>query len=154
VIVSIDGKELRNSAELTEYVGRQKPGDKILLGIVRQGDPLNVDVELLNIKGNTDVVKSSEGEAVASLGVQLEELSSQELQKYGLKGGLKITRIDDGKIRQFTDIRPGFIITSIDNQVVTSAEHLEKILRNKSGGVMMEGIYPGRPGLYYYAFGM
>jgi serine protease Do len=37
---------------------------------------------------------------------------------------------------------------------VTSVEQLQKILSNKSGGVMMEGIYPSWPGRYYYAFGM
>jgi serine protease Do len=149
VIVGIDGKELRNSAELTEYVGRHRPGDKVELSLLRGEKHLTVPVELRNLKGTTDVVKKNDGEALESLGVELEELSTQELNQYRLKGGLKITKIGDGKIRQYTDIRPGFIITSIDNQVVTSVEHLKKILSNKNGGVMMEGIYPGWPGRYY-----
>ncbi len=154
IILAIDGKELRNSAELTEYLGRHRPGDKIDLGILRKDKRLVVAVELRNQKGTTDIVQRNDGEALASLGATLEELSTQELAKYRLKGGLKITKIDDGKLRQYTDIRPGFIITAIDNQVVTSAEQLQKILSHKNGGVMMEGIYPGLPGRYYYAFGM
>ena len=154
IILGIDGKELRNSAELTEYLGRHRPGDKVTLGIERNGRQLAVPVELRNSKGTTDVVQRNDSEALASLGVQLEPLSTQELNKYGLKGGLKITKIEDGKIRQYTDIRPGFIITAIDNQVVTDEAQLQKILSNKSGGVMMEGLYPGWPGRYYYAFGM
>lgn len=154
IILGVDGKELRNSAELTEYLGRQRPGDKVSLGILRDGKVMAVAVELLNLKGTTDVVERNDGEALATLGVELEELTATELNKYGLKGGLKITKIGEGKIRQYTDIRPGFIITSIDNQVVTSVEQLQKILSNKSGGVMMEGIYPSWPGRYYYAFGM
>jgi S1-C subfamily serine protease len=154
IILGIDGKELRNSAELTEYLGRHRPGDKVRLGLLRDGREKLVDVELRNSKGTTDVVKKVDGEILASLGLDLEELGDAELQRYGLKGGIKVKAVKEGKIRQFTDIRPGFIITAIDNQVVRNPEQLEKVLRNKTGGVMMEGIYPGRPGLYYYAFGM
>ncbi len=154
VITGIDGKELRNSAELTEYLGRHRPGDKVSLEILRGGKKTNVPVELRNLKGTTDVVVRNDGAALETLGIETEELSAQELSKYRLKGGLKITKITDGKIKQYTDVRPGFIITSIDNQVVTSADQLAKILSNKSGGVMMEGIYPNWPGRYYYAFGM
>ena len=154
IILGVDGKELRNSAELSEYLGRQRPGDKVELGIQRAKKQLIVPVELRNSKGTTDVVKRNDGELLSSLGVELSELSKSDLNNYGLRGGLQIKKVGDGKIKQFTDIQAGFIITSIDRQVVTSPAQLEKVLRNKSGGVMIEGIYPDRPGMYYYAFGM
>ncbi len=154
IITAIDGKELRNSAELTEYVGRHRPGDRVQLTIIREGDKTEVPVELRNSKGTTDIVERNDSEALEALGAELEELSANELNKLGLKGGVKITKLKEGKLQQYTSIRPGFIITTIDNQVVTSIEHLQKILNNKSGGVMMEGLYPGWPGRYYYAFGM
>jgi serine protease Do len=154
IITGIDGKELRNSAELTEYVGRHRPGDRVKLTIVREGDVDEVPVELRNAKGTTDIVERNDSEALEALGAELEELSTTELNKLGLKGGVKITKLKEGKLQQYTGIRPGFIITTIDNQVVTSIDHLQKILNNKRGGVMLEGLYPGWPGRYYYAFGM
>jgi Do/DeqQ family serine protease len=154
IITAIDGKELRNSAELTEYVGRHRPGDRVQLTIVREGDKTDVPVELRNLKGTTDIVQRNDSEVVESLGAELEELSTNELNRLGLKGGVKITKLTEGKLKQYTGIRPGFVITTIDNQVVMNVEHLQKILNNKQGGVMIEGLYPGWPGRYYYAFGM
>lgn len=154
IILGIDGNELRNSAELMEYVGRHRPGDRVKLSIARNGTGMEVPVELRNSKGTTDIVKRNDGEILESLGVEMEELSTNELNRLGLKGGIKIVKVKEGKIRQYTSIRPGFILTTVDNQVVTSIAHLQKILGNKSGGVMIEGLYPGWPGRYYYAFGM
>lgn len=154
IVVGVAGKELRNSAELTEYIGRHRPGDRLRLDILREGDIESVDVELLNLKGTTDIVERNDTEALESLGADFTDLSTNELNKLGLKGGVKVTKVKEGKLQQYTSIRPGFIITTIDNQVVQNVEHLQKILANKSGGVMLEGMYPGWPGRYYYAFGM
>jgi Do/DeqQ family serine protease len=155
VITGVDGKELRNSAELTEYIGRHRPGDKVKLNIHRGSEVMTVPVELRNIKGTTDVVERNDRSAILNeLGADLEDLTAKDLNRMGLKGGVKVTNIKDGKLRQYTTIRPGFVITTIDNQVVMNVEHLQKILSNKTGGVMLEGLYPGWPGRYYYAFGM
>ena len=39
-------------------------------------------------------------------------------------------------------------------QEVLSVEELERLLTNKSGGVMLEGVYEGIQDIYYYALGM
>jgi len=104
--------------------------------------------------GTTDLIEKQTSNSLELLGVELEELSSREMDRLRIDGGVRIIDVKDGKIRQSTDIRRGFIITGIDNQPVKSAADLERILANKNGGVMLEGIYPDRPGLYYYAFGV
>jgi hypothetical protein len=49
---------------------------------------------------------------------------------------------------------PGFIITRLDNQKITSVDALIKELESAKGKVMLEGIYENYPGEYYYAFPM
>lgn len=154
VIVALDGKQLRNAAELTEYIGRKRPGDEVEATLVREGEEMTLPVNLRNHKGTTDLIRKQNTNIMESLGVELEGLSSKDLRQHNLKGGVRINRIGDGKIRQYTDIRPGFVITGLDNQRIESVEDLERILGNKQGGVMMEGVYLNRPGVYYYAFGM
>lgn len=48
----------------------------------------------------------------------------------------------------------GFIITHIDGKEVKSVKHLFELIKNKKGGVMIEGIYQDIPGKYYYALGL
>lgn len=154
IILELAGKQLRNAAELTEYVGRHRPGDQIEVTLVRDGKKVRMPVKLVNYRGTTDVVKKQDRKVQQELGVELEDLPANLARKLNLRGGVRVLKVANGKIRQSTDIRPGFIITGIDNQAVESVTDLERILADKQGGVMMEGIYPDRPGMYYYAFGM
>lgn len=155
VITKIDGKMLKNAAELQEYVGRKRPGDIVAATINRNGSSKEVEIKLQNHLGTTDVIRKNENKVIDDLGVELEELTSKEKAYYNIRGGLKVVAIGQGKIRENTDIRPGFIITSMDNKTVETMDDLEQILSNKNGGgLMMEGIYPNRAGVHYYAFGI
>jgi S1-C subfamily serine protease len=52
-----------------------------------------------------------------------------------------------------TDIKKGFIITKVNKKSVKSVEEVKQAIENTDGGVMLEGVYPGNPTVYYYAFG-
>ena len=154
IIVAVEGKELRNAAELQEYIGRKRPGDGIQATIARGNRQMDVMIQLQNYFGTTDVIEKQTGNALELLGVELEDLSTRELHQLNIPNGVRIVNLQEGKLTQSTDIRRGFIITGIDNQAVKSAADFERILSQKQGGVMLEGIYPDRMGLYYYAFGL
>ncbi|MCL4109466.1 UNVERIFIED_CONTAM: hypothetical protein GTU68_037731 [Idotea baltica] len=155
ILVAVEGKEIHNAAELQEYVGRKRPGDEIEMTIDRGGKTKSITIELQNYLGTTDVVKRQKEELIAELGVEMRELTSKEKSQFNIRGGLVVLEIGEGKVRQTTDMRPGFVITSVDSQPVEDMEDFERLFRNKNGGgVMVEGIYPNRPGVYYFAFGV
>jgi serine protease Do len=154
VLIELDGKEIHNAAELSEYIGRHSPGDQIGAKVERAGKIVPLTVELRNSRGTTDAVRKQESQVVAALGIDLQDLDEEELRSLNLRGGVRISEVREGKIRQNTDIRPGFIIVTIDHQPIKNAEDVNRILSAKRGGVMIEGIYPDRPGLYYHAFGL
>jgi serine protease Do len=68
--------------------------------------------------------------------------------------GVKVIRIYRGSRIERTNMDPGFIITKMDNQKVTSVEDLTELLEKAEGKVMFEGVYENYPGEYYYAFPM
>jgi len=88
------------------------------------------------------------------LGASMETLDSETARRLGIEGGVRVTELRAGKLRKYTQMREGFIITEVDGQRVTSVEELTEILAEKSGGVLLEGIYENIPGEQYYAFGM
>lgn len=47
-----------------------------------------------------------------------------------------------------------FSVIEVDGKKVKNIEEFADILENKSGGVLIEGIYEDLPGEYYYAFGL
>jgi len=62
------------------------------------------------------------------------------MAELGITGGLRVKSIQSGKIRQYTDMQKGFIITSVDRQEVARIDDFIDILEKKKGGVMVEGI--------------
>jgi S1-C subfamily serine protease len=73
---------------------------------------------------------------------------------YNVKNGLKITKLYDGKIKRFTSIRNGFVITSVNNRAVSSVQSFMDAVAAQERGIMLEGKYAGDPTYYYYAFGL
>jgi S1-C subfamily serine protease len=65
-----------------------------------------------------------------------------------------VSKLYSGKLRSYTGIREGFIITKINRTPVKSVKELIELLESQEGGVMIEGVYPGDPTVYYYAFGI
>lgn len=155
VILEVDKRPVETTAQLLELIGRKRPGDRVSLVVDRKGKEVNFDVTLRNREGETKVtIKESRAEILDRLGVELQEVDRATAKELKIEGGLKITQLSSGILRRYTDVRTGFIITSVDGEAVTTVDEFIKILESKSGGVMIEGVYEDYPGKYYYAFGL
>lgn len=155
VIVEVDGQSVKSAPELQELIGRKRPGDMATLTINREGRTKNINVPLTNKDGNTNIVKATGStELMKKLGVELMDLTDSEKNRYGVDGGIKVATIGSGIISKNTDMEEGFIITEVDGRPVNSVQQINAILKNKSGGVLVAGIYPNDPTNYYYGFGL
>ncbi len=152
IITKINETEITNSAHLQELIGRHHPGDKINVTIETNGKSKEIPVVLRNREGNTNIVTKETYDNVTILGATFEPISPQEASRLGISGGLKIIDLNAGKFRS-QGIREGFILTHIDNKPVKSIESLQKILNSKSGGILIEGLYPNGMKAYY-GFGL
>ena len=146
VITKIGDIEVNSSPQLQEQVGRYRPGDKIAVTYMRDGKERLTNVVLKNKEGSTAIVKSEP--AVNLLGADFENVSGDDKAKLAIDGGVKIARLNDGKLRN-AGIKEGFIITVIDKKPISNTEELDIALRNKRGGVLIEGIYPNGTKAYY-----
>jgi C-terminal processing protease CtpA/Prc len=70
------------------------------------------------------------------------------------KAGVRVLSIFRGSKIERTNMDPGFIITKIGEEPVSSIEDVIKVLRQSEGKIMLEGFYEDYPGDYYYAFAM
>ncbi|MGK7389231.1 MAG: Do family serine endopeptidase [Candidatus Cyclobacteriaceae bacterium M2_1C_046] len=154
VITEIDGKIVRTPADLIGLVATKRPGDVVNVKVSRDGRERTFNVTLKNFEGGTEPVKREKAEILTALGAELEDVDRETLKRLNISSGVKVTGLMAGKIRQNTDMREGFIITKIDNQPVRSKEQVVDILKNKKGGILMEGVYEDRRGTYYYGLGL
>ncbi|MFC2186231.1 Do family serine endopeptidase [Fulvivirgaceae bacterium LMO-SS25] len=155
VIVGIDGRTINSSAELLEYVGRKRPGDKVSLQIRRDGKELSKDVILKNEDGSTELLARIEPGSVKSvLGAEMVAIDAELANKLGIAGGVKVLKLNPGLITQQVEMKEGFIITKVDGKAVKTPEDVERLLSSKSGGILLEGMYEGEPGIRYYGLGV
>jgi len=155
VITKIDDAPVNASSDLLELVGRHRPGDKLEVTVLRGSSEKVIPVILKNKQGNTEIVKKSEVSGLTTvLGADFQTLSEKEARKLDLPGGVKVTHLGTGKLSSQTDMRQGFIILKVDGKTINNVDDFNAALNGKQGGVMLEGVYPDRPGSFYYAFGM
>lgn len=154
VIIGLDGKNIKSSPELLEEIGKRRPGDKVALEVIRNGKTQIINVYLKNKEGNTEITTKKTNDVLSVLGAEISEVSATEKRELGIEGGVKVNKINGGKIGKETDMKEGFIITRMGGQPIKSLEDFTKKLQNTKGGVFLSGVYPDVEGEFYYAFGM
>jgi len=152
IIVKVENTEVNSTPQLLEQIGRHRPGDKVNITVVRDGEEKAIAVVLRNLDNNTKLVKESNSDVLQMLGAEMTEPDAKELNDLGIKNGVKINSISPGKLRA-AGIKEGFIIVSIDNKPMKSKEDVASALKSKKGGVLIEGIYPNGMRAYY-GFGL
>ena len=152
VVVKLDRIAIKSSTALIEYIGQKRPGDKIDVVVNRKGKELNYSVTLKNKAGTIGTVKREEKDAVAALGVELEDVDLKTLNKLDLLSGVRVKSVGNGKLARYTDMEEGFIITHINDQPVKSAKEVNELIKNKKpgDGITFSGMYEGSPREYFY----
>lgn len=153
VVVRIDGHPVADAPALIEQIGRHRPGDKLSIAYLREGSEHNAEVTLKNANGNTETVTKTTTLTLGALGAAFETPDARELDKMGLSNGVRVAKLGEGKLKN-AGIREGFVIVSISNQPVSSADDIQRILDAHEGsGILIEGKYPGQSEMQYFGFG-
>ena len=154
VILSVDDQPVKSSPELQESIARHRPGDQVQVKVDRKGVSKSFNVVLKNRNGDLEMVQKENRTLQNLLGAELETIDDAMAKKLDIAGGIMVRKLFAGKLRKDTNLKEGFIITHVDGKKVKKLEEMEKILEDKQGGVLLEGVYQDLPGSYYYAFGM
>jgi len=148
VIVKVGTINVNNVPQLQEQVGKFRPGNKVPVTVFRKGKEQVFDMTLRGREGAAVAAVDTRSGGATSLGAEFNTASSEELKALGLQHGVKVATINGGKFRS-SGIKEGFIITRIDQEPIKDAAHLQKVLENKRGGVLVEGTYPNGTRAFY-----
>lgn len=148
VITKINGVEINSSSELQEVVGRYRPGDEVTVNYKRGTKEKSTKITLKNKLNTTKVVHKEDKAILHAFGADFQEISDDEKSKFKVKNGVKVLKIDDGKLKQ-TGVKSGFIITHVNNKVVSNPEELQHYLKNTTRGLLLEGVYPNGQRVLY-----
>ena len=149
VIVGIDGKRVKNFAGLQEELAKHRPGDKVTLKVLRDKKEKNIEIELKNEQGTTKVMKDN---GMEILGAAFRELPDEVKRQLRLSGGVEVTGVTDGKMKEY-GVRKGFIILKANGQYVKTVEQLEEIVKSATRSsepvLFLNGIFPSGKRAYF-----
>ena len=155
VILSFNGKEVPNSAALPPLVGRVKVGEQVSLKVMRDGTLKTVKVTIGQLP---DDDKALLGQAPAKventvLGLEVQPLTSEELEQTELTHGLKVLAVADGPAK-LAGIREGDILQLINGEKVESVSELKEVVENLPSGKFASILVQRRQGPQFLALKM
>ena len=149
VIINVNGKSIATGADLTEALGQRRPGEKLSVVVNRSGKNEVFNVVLKNKLGTTEMLTKEE-ELLRNFGAELEELSSTDKRRLGLRYGIRVSKILGGRFQK-AGIPTDFIIVKLNNVYVENVESFERLVRqfNPGDGVLIQGFEPNGKANYY-----
>jgi len=148
VITKVNNAPVVSGIQMSAQIYSFRPGDKVPVTYLRSGKEYTVQVTL---KKKSDVIT---GNASTRLGGDLKTLDKAQATKYGIDGGVVVTKIFDNGALRNARVQQNFIITSVvtgdGEQEVSSVEDLNNILQGLTGSIRVRGIYSDYGEVYTY----
>ena len=149
VITAIDGQRITDGASVQEKVNNYHPGDKATVTYLRDGKELTTEVTFhaaATQTGETDIDGS-----VAFYGARLKELTSEEKQEMGLRSGVKIVSVGQGKMAE-AGATAGSVILYVNDEAVSKPEDVIAKAKKAQRGIYIEGVDANGKS-FYFGFG-
>ncbi len=121
IITAINGHEIDFSSELPHFVGRIRAGSEASVSVIRNGEEMEITLTIGEAPDRGEPVVGSAApdaeDGSRRLGLTVEPVPDTVLERLSISGGVRVTDASGGA--RESGLRPGDIITKLDNQAVT-----------------------------------
>ena len=139
IVIKVDDTVIKKASDLQVVVNNFHPGDKAVLWIIRDGKPMQLDVEFQGTEEVTGTV--AEDGSIAFYGAKIGQTDK----------GVEIISAGNGKLAAAGG-EDGFVIKFVNDQKVNKPQDVIDIAKKARRSIVIEGVTAtGRQG--YFAFG-
>ena len=133
VIVSFDGKNIKEMDHLPRLVAATEVGKKVRVGIMREGKLLEVDVIVGELKEELREAKATP-ETERTYGLVVQNITPEIAKHLNLKDrrGVIVTDIQPGSPAENADLRAGDIVTEINKKPVRNVADFKELMKKAS----------------------
>ena len=149
VIIAIDGQQITDGASVQEKVNSFHPGEKAAVTYIRGGKEFTTEVTFhaaASRNGETDVDGS-----VAFYGARLKAADPETLKALGLRSGVAIVSVGQGKMAE-AGAESGSVILYVNDEPVSKPEDVIAKAKKAQRGIYIEGVDAGGKS-FYFGFG-
>lgn len=129
VVVKLDKAPVTNIASLRNAIALMAPGTKVTLGILRDGKPLDINVEIGDFPNA--VTAKSGGVEDQKLGITVDNLTADQAKTLGLNdaSGVVIKKVENGSVAAWAGLKKGAVILEVNKQKVANVEQFNAALK-------------------------
>ena len=149
VIISLGGHSVNKASELQERVNSFHPGDETTCVVIRGGEEKTLNLTFQGTMDETGTV--SEDGSIAFYGSKLRKAPKEVLEQLGLKSGVEICSVGEGKLLS-AGASEGFVILYVNDQAVSKPEDVIEIAKKAKRAIYIEGV-TARGKAAYFGFG-
>jgi serine protease Do/serine protease DegQ len=124
IIISVDGKKIRSFSELRAKIATLGAGKTVSLGILRDGDSLDISAEL---QESSQSRLSAENLHKALTGAELTNTD----------GGIKVESVRENSLAARSGLQADDVIIGVNRQRTRNLGELRKVLENSSGAIAL-----------------
>lgn len=136
IILSVDGKDISDSADLARLIAGHKPGTQANLLILRNGKKIDLKVVITELKDTTVASNENNGTAdMGRLGLVVSDLDDNMKHQLDEDHGVIVQQV--GGAAEKAGIRPGDVILAVNSESVKNTEQLDKIIKNAPSDVAL-----------------
>jgi serine protease Do len=138
VIISFDGKEIKEMSELPFIVASTPVNKTVLVEVMRRGKKKGIKVKIGELKEEGEVKEAIEEKS--DLGMTVEQITPELVRQLGLseRSGLVVVQVENDSPAENAGIRPGDILVEIDQEPVDDlSEYREKMRKYEKGDTIL-----------------
>ncbi len=129
VIVSFDGKEVRDSQHLPAMVAATPVGGEVSVKVLRASKEKDFRVKVAKLESPDLRPSASDEPSQSRWGMELRDLSPETAKRQGLEdGGVVVVNVQPGSAADKASIQRGDIILEADRKPVHSVQELKKAI--------------------------
>jgi len=144
VITSVNDTPVKETRDLIDRVSAMPPGEKVRLGILRDGKTSTATVTLAERPGaeeQTTEQGRTEGTPAGKLGIKVEDLDQRTRRQLELPDdvdGVVISEVEDLSPADEAGLNAGYVITSVNERPVTTVDELQREIRKVEAGSLVK----------------
>jgi Do/DeqQ family serine protease len=130
VIVSINGKRLRDSGSLRNFIGLLPPGENVAVGLIRDGREQTVTAVLAEIAPPATITAVPEEKDKTELDTVFEGAELVDNASPNGVAGLLVARVDPNSPAADSGLRPGDVITKVNRVRVRTLDEAVPLMED------------------------
>ena len=133
IVISTDGKKIKNAADLRNRIGLLPVGEKIKFRLLRDGKEIDA---IITVDENTQAATEPKAKNELLKGVTVSDIT-QGNPYYGRVEGIMVMEVQRGSVAWTSGLRARDVITSVDKAPIKNLQEFVKAIDGKNDSLLL-----------------